>query len=229
MSKTKTFKGWIHFVNSKPLVGIARDGYDDATVLLAREQFDAAVVENAARRSATAMFDASRLLSRHAMTAERKAEQRCANLFTCRFSDGRLHARSCPLYVPPTESEPVEKIKAALSAPVVKCGACGGRRTMHAEHDLVRFQRGDYAPTITDHAFVPPAPSETPSAEVGAEPEYECQVWQGDDLVANAFGSSLSEVEREAAHYAAQYRQDGPVEVKLFVRYLLAAAKEQSK
>jgi hypothetical protein len=34
MSKTKTFKGWVGFVNGKPLVGIARDGYDDANGIL---------------------------------------------------------------------------------------------------------------------------------------------------------------------------------------------------
>jgi hypothetical protein len=140
------------------------------------------------------------------MTAERKAEQRC---------DGRNHyvVNGVPCCDPlPTESEPERWYR---------CDKCVhewcGNATGLCPQCRVGIDIGNL--------IAAPAP-ETPSPEVGAEPEYECQVWQGDDLVANAFGSSLGEVEREAAHYAAQYRQDGPVEVKLFVRYLLAAAKE---
>lgn len=48
--------------------------------------------------------------------------------------------------------------------------------------------------------------------------EYQFEVWQGDDLVASGSASTLEEVEREACHYDLQYGEDGPTEVKFYVR-----------
>jgi hypothetical protein len=82
------------------------------------------------------------------MTAERKAEQRCAHLFTCRFSNGRLHARSCPLYVPlPTESEPERECVCEDHA--ADGEHCGCERCWRVCENGVRD--------------LSPAPSETPS------------------------------------------------------------------
>ncbi|WP_340647546.1 hypothetical protein, partial [Phenylobacterium sp.] len=56
------------------------------------------------------------------------------------------------------------------------------------------------------------------SDATGWEPSgYEGEVIQGGDLVAGASGESLHGVQRETAHYAAVYGQDGPVEVKFWV------------
>jgi hypothetical protein len=66
-------------------------------------------------------------------------------------------------------------------------------------------------------AAVPPPPE---------APTYIFEVFEAGSGVFCASGESHDrrEMEREAAHYAAQYAQDGPVEVKMYVRYPLGAA-----
>lgn len=45
---------------------------------------------------------------------------------------------------------------------------------------------------------------------------YRGEVWQGGMKVAAVEGKSYRRVNSETAHYAAQYAQDGPVEVRLY-------------
>lgn len=49
---------------------------------------------------------------------------------------------------------------------------------------------------------------------------FEFEVWQGDEMVASASGPREHAL-REAMHYAAQYKQDGPVRVFEVTRTLL--------
>ena len=62
-----------------------------------------------------------------------------------------------------------------------------------------------------------------PSASTHPEPTYEFEVWQDDELQASGDAPTLERMQAEANHYAMQYGQDGPVEVKQFVRYELSA------
>lgn len=52
---------------------------------------------------------------------------------------------------------------------------------------------------------------------------YEFELWQGDEMVARASGPR-DDALREVMHYAAQYAQDGPVQVFEVTRTLLASA-----
>jgi hypothetical protein len=52
---------------------------------------------------------------------------------------------------------------------------------------------------------------------------YQFEVWQGDDLQASGEAALLEDMRREAVRYAVQYGQDGPIDVREFVRYPLTA------
>lgn len=44
--------------------------------------------------------------------------------------------------------------------------------------------------------------------------EYDLEIWQAGQMVASAHGADFDFVHREAMHYAFQYAQDGPVEIR---------------
>ncbi|HSV24659.1 MAG TPA: hypothetical protein VLJ17_16725 [Xanthobacteraceae bacterium] len=46
------------------------------------------------------------------------------------------------------------------------------------------------------------------------EREYELEVWQSGLMVASVHGPDFDFVHGEAMHYALQYAQDGPVEIR---------------
>lgn len=48
--------------------------------------------------------------------------------------------------------------------------------------------------------------------------EIEFEVWQNGEMVAGGIATNARAMLREADHYALVYGQDGPVEVKFFVR-----------
>jgi len=48
------------------------------------------------------------------------------------------------------------------------------------------------------------------------ETHYEFEIIQNDDIVAGGEGGDLERVNAEAAHYALQYAQDGPVTVTMY-------------
>lgn len=48
--------------------------------------------------------------------------------------------------------------------------------------------------------------------------EIEFEVWQNDEMVAAGITTNAKAAFQEADHYALVYGQDGPVEVKFFVR-----------
>src|SRR5690606_7399769 len=56
------------------------------------------------------------------------------------------------------------------------------------------------------------------------EVEYEYEVWQGDALQAGGSTTDYASAKSEADHYAMMYGQDGPVEVRIYEKRLLAAA-----
>lgn len=55
-------------------------------------------------------------------------------------------------------------------------------------------------------------------------PEYEWQVFEGDEFYSSGSASTLEAAQREAGHYAAQIPQD-IVEVRMYVKYELAVAR----
>jgi hypothetical protein len=65
---------------------------------------------------------------------------------------------------------------------------------------------------VRGHPRAVATPVSGPSAPVG-EVTYEFSVFQGEDEVAFGEGADGEAILREANHYAAQYRQDGPVAV----------------
>ena len=56
------------------------------------------------------------------------------------------------------------------------------------------------------------------------EAEYEYEVWQGDALQAGGSTTDYASAQSEAGHYAMMYAPDGPVEVRIYEKRLLAAA-----
>jgi hypothetical protein len=68
----------------------------------------------------------------------------------------------------------------------------------------------------------PAAPLQPPS-----EAAYQFEVWLGDEFCASGDAPSIEAMRAEASRYAAQYAQDGPIDVREFVRYPLAAAPAQ--
>mgnify|MGYP000908525756 FL=1 len=56
------------------------------------------------------------------------------------------------------------------------------------------------------------------------EVEYEYEVWQGDALQAGGSTTDYASAQSEAGHYAMMYAPDGPVEVRIYEKRLLAAA-----
>jgi NTP pyrophosphatase (non-canonical NTP hydrolase) len=65
----------------------------------------------------------------------------------------------------------------------------------------------------------PAAPLQPPS-----DAAYQFEVWLGDEFCASGDAPSIGEMRAEASRYAAQYAQDGPIDVLEFVRHPLAAA-----
>jgi hypothetical protein len=57
-----------------------------------------------------------------------------------------------------------------------------------------------------------------------AEAEYEYEVWQGDALQAGGITTDYASAQSEAGHYAMMYAPDGPVEVRIYEKRLLADA-----
>jgi hypothetical protein len=55
---------------------------------------------------------------------------------------------------------------------------------------------------------------------------YNFEVEDDGGCVAAGYGQSLVDVKREAAHYAAQYAEDGPVKVRLFARFEITEENE---
>lgn len=70
------------------------------------------------------------------------------------------------------------------------------------------------------------ASSENPAT---GEVEYEYEVWQDDALQAGGRENDYASAKSEANHYAMMYAQDGPVEVRIYEKRLLSAAKVQTK
>jgi hypothetical protein len=60
--------------------------------------------------------------------------------------------------------------------------------------------------------------------DAALRPVYEFELWQGDECLASGSSASEHAMRAEAAHYAAQYAQDGPVKLLFFARYPLADA-----
>lgn len=55
--------------------------------------------------------------------------------------------------------------------------------------------------------------------EVARDAEYEFEIWQGGAWQAGGSCASAHEAGAEAAHYEMMYGQDGPVEVRYYVKY----------
>ena len=56
------------------------------------------------------------------------------------------------------------------------------------------------------------------------EAEYEYEVWQGNAWQAGGSTTDYASAQSEAGHYAMMYAPDGPVEVRIYEKRLLAAA-----
>jgi hypothetical protein len=82
--------------------------------------------------------------------------------------------------------------------------------------ECIRAQRDELAARLT---------AETSNAR--GEVEYEYEVWQGDALQAGGRENDYASATSEANHYAMMYAQDGPVEVRIYEKRLLSAAKVQ--
>lgn len=61
------------------------------------------------------------------------------------------------------------------------------------------------------------------------EVEYEYEVWQGAVLQAGGRENDYASAQSEANHYAMMYAPDGPVEVRIYEKRLLSAAKVRPK
>src|SRR5690606_8935130 len=77
----------------------------------------------------------------------------------------------------------------------------------------IRAQRDELVARLT---------AETSNAR--GEAEYEYEVWRGDDLQAGGSTTDYASAQSEAGHYAMIYAPDGPVEVRIYEKRLLAAA-----
>src|SRR5690606_10631430 len=79
------------------------------------------------------------------------------------------------------------------------------------------------SPTMTSpHSEDASMTAETSNAR--GEAEYEYEVWQGDALQAGGSTTDYASAQSEAGHYAMMYAPDGPVEVRIYEKRLLAAA-----
>lgn len=64
----------------------------------------------------------------------------------------------------------------------------------------------------------------TPARVVSEEVEYQFEVWQNDECQSLGSAMTAHECGAEAAHYAAMYGQDGPVEVRFYERRQITEA-----
>ena len=60
-------------------------------------------------------------------------------------------------------------------------------------------------------------------------PEYCYELWQNDEFVASADSTDQQEAEREIQHYALMYGQDGPVEIRRYIRTELATEADATE
>ena len=110
---------------------------------------------------------------------------------------------------PPAEAQPVAYADPQAFANFKERGHLGGphgREWMWAKPD---------AGLVPVYAHPPPS---TPEAQGGGEVEYEFEVWQDDSLLAGGSTSDYATAKSEADHYALMYGQDGPVEVRMYVK-----------
>jgi hypothetical protein len=68
-------------------------------------------------------------------------------------------------------------------------------------------------------AHILAALSTRPQAAAAVPLTYQFEVWQDDMCVASGEGTELASIKAEAAHYAANYAQDGPVKVEFYGRF----------
>lgn len=61
------------------------------------------------------------------------------------------------------------------------------------------------------------------TSDARGEAEYEYEVWQGGALQAGGSTTDYASAQSEAGHYAMIYAPDGPVEVRIYEKRLLAA------
>lgn len=61
-------------------------------------------------------------------------------------------------------------------------------------------------------------PAQLGGGVVSDEVEYQFEVWQGDEYQAGGSAMTAHECGAEAAHYAAMYGQDGPIELRFYER-----------
>lgn len=61
------------------------------------------------------------------------------------------------------------------------------------------------------------------------ETKYEYEVWQGDVLQAGGSTTDYASAKSEANHYAMMYSPDGPVEVRIYEKRLVAAASRSQR
>ena len=119
-------------------------------------------------------------------------------------------------YVPPKPNHQVQSlIEAARCLGVAQAK---GDHTQHWESAVADL-------SVALNAAAKPAGQEggeQPDADRSFAPEYE--VWQDDIMVASASGHRPDAI-REILHYAAQYQQDGPVQI-FEVRRQLCSAEE---
>jgi hypothetical protein len=80
-----------------------------------------------------------------------------------------------------------------------------GRDTSAYEHELWKRAQA--------------ALSTRPQAAAAVPLTYQFEVWQDDMCVASGEGPELASIKAEAAHYAANYAQDGPVKVEFYGRF----------
>lgn len=77
-------------------------------------------------------------------------------------------------------------------------------------------------------ALLATAAAAAPEAQGDGEVEYEFEVWQNDSLLAGGSTSDYTTAKSEADHYAFMYGQDGPVEVRMYVKRQITSPPNMS-